>query len=231
MSDLFEARQYIEAASDDEGASARAEVESAVLDVHTSGPGIIVSFNKDEQTAVVQPAIHKFFRGQGFKPMPKLMDVPVQFPRGGGFVLTFPVEPGDECLITFAERSIDNWHQNGGTQPPSDYRTHSLSDAFATVGVSSIPKAVKDFNADAVELRSLDGKAKVQIGKDKAISVSSETGDITVSSSVGMVKLNAPPGATALTNGVLNASHPCPILGALHGVLGPPCARVLAGNT
>jgi hypothetical protein len=158
------------------------------------------------------------------------MDVPVMFPRGGGFVLTFPVEKGDECAVWFAERAIDEWHKAGGVQEPGTFRTHDMSDAFAQVGISSIPRAVSNFNGRSVELRRLDGEAKVQIdGKD--INVTSSTGDVSISSSVGTIKLNAPAGANPIVNGVLNGSHPCPILGAVHGAFGPPCQRVLAGNT
>jgi hypothetical protein len=228
---LFEQRQFEEAAADDEAAATRAHVEAAVVDIHTSGPGIVQSFDATKQTAVVKPVVQKFFRGHGFKPLPPLMDVPVQFPRGGGFVLTFPVKAGDECLLVFAERAIDHWHAMGGVQPPSDFRTHSLSDAFAIMGVSSLPNVVPDFNASAVELRSLDGAAKVQIDGGGNIAVQSDQGDIAVTTSVGTIKLNAPPGATPVINGVLNGSHPCPVLGAPHGSFGPPCARVLAGST
>jgi hypothetical protein len=49
--------------------------------------------------------------------LPILINVPVQFPRGGCFLLTFPVTKGDECLIMFAERDAK--------------RFHSLSDATA----------------------------------------------------------------------------------------------------
>jgi hypothetical protein len=66
------------------------------VDLHTSGPGIIQSFDAGKQTAVVAPVVEKWFRGKGFKPLPPLVDVPVQFPGGGGFVLTFPVAKGDE---------------------------------------------------------------------------------------------------------------------------------------
>jgi hypothetical protein len=228
---LLERRQYEEAAANDDAAAARAHVEAAVVDLHTSGPGIVQSFDAAKQTAVVKPVVQKFFRGQGFKPLPPLMDVPVQFPRGGGFVLTFPVQQGDECLLVFAERAIDHWHAMGGVQPPSDFRTHSLSDAFAIMGVSSIPKAIQSFNASAVELRSLDGAAKVQIDGGGNITVESSSGDITAQSATGTIKLNAPTSANALMNGVLIGADPCPILGATHGALGGGCARVFGGKT
>ena len=225
--DLDQQRQYEEAASDDDAAAVRAEVESTTLDLHTSMPGIVLSFDGSKQTAVVRPAVQKFFRGQGFVEIKQLVDVPVQFPRGGGFVLTFPVAAGDECLLVFSERAIDHWFETGKVAPPSDTRTHSLSDGFAIVGVSSLPRVVSGFNASSVELRSLDGASKVQIDGGGSISIQA-SGNVKVTST-GTVQLNAPPGATSLVNGVLLGSHPCPFTGAPHSASGPPSKKVLVG--
>lgn len=228
MMDLDQQRQYEEAAADDDAAAVRAEVESTVLDVHTSMPGIIQSFDADKQTAVVKPATQKFFRGKGFVEIRQLVDVPVQFPRGGGFVLTFPVAAGDECLLVFSERSIDHWFETGRVSPPSDTRTHSLSDGFAVVGVSSLPHVVTDFNASAVELRSLNGAAKVQIASGGAISIKSP-GAIDIQGS-GAVSINTPPGTPFMTNGVILGSHICPFTGAPHSASGPPSSRLVVGK-
>jgi hypothetical protein len=86
----------------------------------------------------------------------------------------------------------------------------------AIVGVSSIPRKVTNFNASAVELRSLDGASKVQIDGGGSISIKA-AGDVKVTST-GTVQLNAPTGATALLNGVLLGSLPCPF-GGTHGAL------------
>ena len=76
-------------------------------------PGIIQSFDPSTVTCTVQPAIY----GQkvsddgkaASEAIPILPDVPVVFPRGGGCTLTFPVKPGDECLLVFSDRCIDFW--------------------------------------------------------------------------------------------------------------------------
>jgi len=117
-----------------------AQIKSALLDVHTALPGIIISFDPDTRTATVQPAIQRVFLSpesgeQAPTNLPPCVDVPVYFPSGGGFELTFPVAAGDHCLLIFAERCIDSWFVAGQPAPPDDYRQHDLSDAFALVGV------------------------------------------------------------------------------------------------
>ncbi|HVT06739.1 MAG TPA: Gp138 family membrane-puncturing spike protein [Polyangia bacterium] len=83
--------------------------------------------------------------------------MPVYFPAGGGFVLTLPVAQGDECLVVFSERAIDNWFAHGGIQGPSEFRLHDYSDGFAFVGFASKPNAIPVVATDAVELRTRDG--------------------------------------------------------------------------
>jgi hypothetical protein len=146
-------------------------IETRLRDLHSCMPGRIVSFNSAKQTAVVQPCIKSIFVTK--KPgqnavvsqlnLPLCVDVPIQFPGGGGFFLTFPVMAGDECLLQFSERAIEFWFQNGGIQLPSDYRLHDLSDAIATVGLNSQPNSIPNFNAAACELRTRDGNTYVRV--------------------------------------------------------------------
>ena len=156
--------------------------KEGIKDLHTSLPGIIVSFNPATQQASIQPAIKRVFIARGAEeqiltpsPLPVLINVPIIFPRGGGFSLTFPVKQGDECLIMFCERSIDNWHQFGGVKSPTARRFHDLSDAVAYVGLSSLPNKIPDFNADDTELKSDNGAVIFTIREDGTSNLKSTT--------------------------------------------------------
>lgn len=148
----------------------QAAIHSALRDLHTSMPGIVQSFDNETQTASVQPAIKRVFRKEEEDTeilvpvdLPLCINVPVIFPRGGGFSLTFPVQPGDECLLVFCERSYDYWHESGGVQSPGARRFHSLSDAVAHVGLSSTPNKIPNFYTDGISLSKDDGTAKIEI--------------------------------------------------------------------
>lgn len=144
--------------------AAASHADAAQRELHTCLPGIIKSFDPAKQTAKVQPAIKRLFTETGFVDLPECVDCPVQFPAGGNFVLTFPVTAGDECLLVFSERAIDFWWDRGGTQEPSEYRLHDLSDGFALVGVSSKPRFLSPgVNTSAVELRTRDGALVLQM--------------------------------------------------------------------
>ena len=142
-------------------------LENAEAQLWTALPAIVKSFNATALTVEAQPAI----TGRYIDPtgevkvvnLPLLLDCPVVFPHGGGCSLTFPVKPGDECLIIFADRCIDNWWQNGGVQNPAEMRMHDLSDGFAIVGCWSQPKRIGSWSTGETQLRSDDGSAFVAV--------------------------------------------------------------------
>lgn len=168
-------------------------IESRLKDLHTSMPGIIESFDASTQTASIQPAIKRIFKSNDGQtellvpsPLPLLINVPIQFPRGGGFSLTFPVKKGDECLITFCERGISTWHQQGGVSNPEGKRFHHLSDATAFVGISSIPNKVPNYDATNVQLKADDDSVSITLNADGSLSVDADS-DIMATSGADII--------------------------------------------
>lgn len=146
----------------------RAALDGRQTRTWTALPGIIQSFDPDELTATVQPAIQgRVSDQQGvvtLVDLPLLLDCPVHFPSGGGVTLTFPITAGDECLVVFASRCIDAWWESGGVQAPLEARMHDLSDGFALVGFRSKPRALSPApSTTAAELRADDGATVIQI--------------------------------------------------------------------
>jgi len=148
-------------------------IRNILKDVHTSMPGIIETFDPVKQIASIQPAIKRIFKtNDGDKEiltptdLPILINVPIQFPRGGGFSLTFPVKKGDECLLVFCERSFDNWHKFGGVKEPGAKRFHSLSDATAFVGLSSLANKIPAYDETNVQLKKDDGSVELTLLAD-----------------------------------------------------------------
>ena len=133
-------------------------------------PGIIQSFDPDTVTCTVEVALRGIV-GDGSTELKPLVDVPVIFPRGGGCTLTFPVKEGDECLLIFADRCIDFWWQSGGVQETVDPRQHDLSDAFAIVGPQSQARKISGISTSAVQLRTDDGAAFVEVAAGHNITI------------------------------------------------------------
>ena len=149
-------------------------------------PGIIQSYNPETVTAAIQIAIMgEDITSDGVAtsdPIPLLIDVPVLFPRGGGFSITFPVTEGDECLVVFADRCIDFWWQSGGVQEAVDPRMHDLSDGFAILAPQSQTKKLSGISANSVQIRTDDGSAFLEI--DQSGNINATTPQLTVNGNV-----------------------------------------------
>lgn len=137
---------------------------------HTAMPGIVQSFDIEEQTVTVQPAIMERVIDENGEvkevTLPTLLDVPVVFPRAGGFSLTMPISKGDECLVVFADFCIDAWWASGGVQAQEDIRRHDLSDGFAIMGVWSQVKKVPNYSQTKAVLQHEASGNKVEVSQD-----------------------------------------------------------------
>lgn len=176
----------------------------------TSLPAIIQSFDSAKQTCTAQPTIQgQVTQSDGSKKwvtLPLLVDVPVHFPSGGGYTLTFPVAHGDEALIVFASRCIDAWWQSGGIQQQAEMRMHDLSDGFAFVGFrSQVRLLAGGVKSGAAQLRSDDGSTYVELAGNKANIVA--PGGLTITGPVTINGTVTQAGGALSSNGVKLNDH------------------------
>lgn len=153
----------------DEIEIARRTLDAASIDLRVAAPGIIQSVDYGRQTCTVQLAIREQLNHEGdlkWVDIPTLPDVPFFVYSGGGYCLTLPVAPGDECLVVFGDSCMDAWWQNGGVQNQADHRRHDLSDGFAIVGFRSQPNVVGGFSSGSAMLRNASGSAYIEIAGD-----------------------------------------------------------------
>ncbi len=99
---------------------------------------------------------------------PPAIDVPFVVLSGGGASLRMPITPGDECVLLFNDRDIDNWFQSGQITQVSSSRLHSFSDALALVGVRSLQKSIADYDAETMGMFYNDAFIKI---KDNLIGI------------------------------------------------------------
>lgn len=135
----------------------RMAVKENQATIHTGLPGRIDKYDNVEQKADICLLLRRPLvtaDGVELEPedLPILMDVPIEFPRGGAgsgdFMLTWPLAPGDLCKVDFIERSMDQWlDKNGEVTTPLDFRMHSLSDAVARPGLYPRKLALKEAHA------------------------------------------------------------------------------------
>ncbi len=149
------------------------ETQRTILEGHQAGvwtamPCIVTGVDLTEMTISAQPAIQGEVTDQTgavqYVDYPQLIHVPICFPSGGGFLITFPLAVGDEVLVVFASRCIDAWWQSGGTQNIAmESRMHDLSDGFAIPGPRSIPNVPDAISATKLQIRNDAGTTYVEI--------------------------------------------------------------------
>lgn len=108
--------------------------------LHTCLPGKVESFDPLTQTVNVKPTVKvPTFDPEDGTPlegeeMPTIPNVPVVYPRGGGFHAYFPLEAGDHVVLVFSELATGQWRSSGETSEAGDVRRHSLGYPFAIPG-------------------------------------------------------------------------------------------------
>lgn len=150
-------------------------IVNRTLPLRTITVGVIESFDSSKQTATVRPGIKVFKRSSDEDDVvyesyehKLLVNVPVVFPGGGDWHLTFPVKKGDECLLLCADRDISIWKKFGGVRDPRNAeRHHSIKDAIAIVGIKPSQNPIQSFNSSGMELRNKDATTKITLTSNK----------------------------------------------------------------
>lgn len=141
----------------------RAAFAGLQSDIWTALPGSYQGAGTKVGTANVQPTVQvQVLTPQNVwgppQDLPVCQDCPVCFPGAGGFHATFPLVVGNEGLLVFASRCIDNWWLAGGNQSQAELRMHDLSDGFFIPGCFSQPNAPSaPWSTTAVRLTKDDG--------------------------------------------------------------------------
>lgn len=151
-------------------------------------PGYIEKFDAENQLAEVTPAVMLKYSADDsveYRKMPKLINVPVVVPfvQTLGLALTLPIRPGDECLLVFADRFIDDFIENGaqsgcakpeakgGRNSNTEPRAHHLTDAICIPGIVTQPQILPDWNTEAVEIRNRPRTAYISLRPDGDIAI------------------------------------------------------------
>lgn len=144
------------------------------LNLNCHAIGKIQLFNPLNQTATVSINYLKTFlvpdiTGVYVNKMvsyPLLGTCPVICLGGGNTAMTFPITTGDDCLVFFNDRDMDNWYSGSSTSGVNTPRMHSISDAIVLVGLRSQNNVLPNYNPTDAEFRTKDGLTKIAIKAD-----------------------------------------------------------------
>lgn len=152
-----------------------------MLEARTSLPGKISGVNVvngklisvDVQLGIQQLATAKDKVNIETLPAPIVPGVPYVIPRSQttGFSLTVPIVVGDDALLVFADRSIDNWQSTGKVAAPAEPvipRTHDITDAIAVIGITNDMTGIANYDMDRIMMRNADKNVCMSVSNDAA---------------------------------------------------------------
>lgn len=152
-------------------------IEYYLQDLHTCMPARVVTYDEKKQMVDVQPSIKRVVRhadgSEVSEQLPIIPNVPVVFPRAGGFFISLPIKKDDQVMLHFSHTSLDNWLSgSGGVTDPEDVRCHDITDAIAVPGLYTFSKAINDITGSALRLGKDDGGIQATFTENGTLEVS-----------------------------------------------------------
>lgn len=139
-------------------------IKKATDGLHVCCTGKIEAFDSSSNRASITPC-GKFKIEDGRElDFPTIYNVPVYFPcgAGGSAGITFPIRPGDLCIVVFADSQLDDFL---GGRDCEDPRKHSMNDAIAIPGLYS--NAVPTVSGNPNDLCLVNAGSKVVLNGSK----------------------------------------------------------------
>jgi len=160
----------------------QAAISNAIGEIHTALPARVEKYDPVKQKIDAKPLLKKAVinidGSEELVSLPVITDVPVMFPRAGGFFVTFPIQKGDFVLLVFVERSTDIFLAGPGSDTdPVDLRTHDLSDAVAFPCLYPFGKSIKDIDSKNFVMGQDRGGSKIVIKDGGTVEVTFDSGN------------------------------------------------------
>lgn len=158
----------------------RAAMEAAVKTVMTSLPGKVVSYDPATKLATIEPMVHNG------NPIPPIPDVPIKWPRFGGYRLVGPLDAGDEVTLHFHKWDPSRFRVSGELSQSNVTRDAGIY-AYAVPGSES---STDTYNGG--------GDALLHLGTDNAVTeIKVSSNAITLKAATVNLTADAPSDAAA----------------------------------
>lgn len=133
----------------------RAAMGAAVKTVMTSLPGKIVSYDPSTKLATVEPMVHTG------NPIPPIPEVPIKWPRFGGYRLVGPLNSGDEVTVYFHKWDPSRFRVSGELSQANMARDSGIY-AYAVPGSEFFGESY-DGGGSGLHVGSEDGEVEIVV--------------------------------------------------------------------
>lgn len=130
-------------------------------------PAVVVAYDRGTNRASVQPLISFVDTANQQTTRAQVASVPVLQLGGGGFVLSFPIKPGDLGWIKANDRDISVFKQAMQQTAPSTQRMHSFSDAMFIPDTMMRGVTIEGEDTENAVFQNLDGSVRIALWADQ----------------------------------------------------------------
>ena len=119
-------------------------LDNRITDMYVAIPAVVIRVYDDLKQLKIdaQPSVNQFFMDETEEEHPILLNIPVMMPGTTRSLVSFPIAAGDNVMLLFCHRSIDNFKAGSGLPTiPTDHRQHSEMDAVAIPGIFPFAKS------------------------------------------------------------------------------------------
>lgn len=129
-------------------------------------PATIVAASADRNYVTARPMVKIVGTGGELMSRAQIVKVPCLALGSGGYVLSFPLNPGDLGWIIASDRDISLYLQNNLEAQPNTARIHSFEDGLFVPDMARL-WTLDGSDAAKVVLQNKDGTVKVTLGTDQ----------------------------------------------------------------
>lgn len=126
-------------------------------------PAVVVEYDRNANIATVQPLIDVQETTGEVSPRAPLANIPVLALGGGGFLISFPLQPGDKGWIEASDRDISLFLQSLEESAPNTFRVHTFEDGRFIPDVFN-NYVISELDAANLVIQNLEGTVKFAMG-------------------------------------------------------------------
>jgi hypothetical protein len=207
---------------DPDHVSAREAIDRILADfrreIYTSFPARVVRYYPDLGTVDVEPAVKCEVPGFDheellFEDLGELVSLPIAWPRAGGFVITFPIQPGDWVAVHCSVQSTLVWRGTGQVhEHPGVSDPHGLNGCFVVPGCHPDVQRVQNVSTTDLVIGKEDGSAVIRMQPSGAVRIESSdvvAGNGPAPQEVALAQLVE----QAISNAIATHTHSVPGIG------------------
>lgn len=172
--------QQLPAEGDELSTAIKYAINRAMLDLDKCMPALLLDYDREKNTATVQPLVNITLTDGTNRERPKFKNIPVLSYGGGGFNINYPLQPNTLGWIFGCDRDIELVMQEQKPSPAPTAQKHSFSSAFF------VPDVWRNYT-----INGEDSEAMVIQAVDGAVRISLTSSEVRITAS-SKVKVDAP---------------------------------------